>query len=95
MKLNELTFELDEHKGSILNSVETINDISNELGFLRQDLDNKSQKEIKLSMDRIHRKIRIMDSLLRHTTRGLIGDVEKISNISEELFHEVRGQDHE
>lgn len=91
--IKDLIFELDSETGSINSKAITLDDINTLIGQLRIAMDNVDEKDVRLHYSDYHRKVRILDELIRYTVNDLNKDLEKLYEIKENLFNEViRGE---
>ncbi|TYR78437.1 hypothetical protein FZC66_19330 [Priestia megaterium] len=85
--LRELAFQLDNEINRIGSKVDTLSDIQNLLGRLREDMESIDEKDVLFYFREFFLKVRIMDELMYYSMEELNGIYEKTDEISNQLFH--------
>jgi len=90
-ELRELVYDLDFKLGNINLNKGTLNDISDELGHLREDMDTVDFRngDKKIHYEEVHHKVRMLDDLIHYVVKELNQNYDKTQEIKHDLFIKV------
>lgn len=91
--IGDVALELDGEVNAIGIQAELIADVRVTLGGLHQDMNNVDMDNLKYYFEDFHRKVRMLDSLLIHASKGLSDHHENVKYLKDVLNNmTVNGQ---
>ena len=90
--IKEIVQEMESDLGGIGVKAENLDVISNELNYLRQDMDKATEEHggdfmyLGMYMSEVHNKVKLLNDYLNLTLNSLEGDLNRTQDKHKELF---------